>query len=221
MTKFFLGLVLLMVAMIPCAAQKHRSDPLSDLEIDQLRDAAQEPEARLKLYIAFARTRLEKLRQIQSDPKATDKDEQIRGALQDFTDIYDELDGNVDTFADRGDDLRKALKSVIEADTEFGSKLRAFKLSLENAREQAEKYDFLLGTAMEAVDNAAKDHRDLLAEQDVKFKNKKNKAHKESVRGEYNRLWCIGLVPHLKGDRRTKMREARAGQCVIAPVCGC
>jgi chromosome segregation ATPase len=179
MTKFFLGSVLLMVAMIPCAAQKHRPDPLSDLEVDQLRDAAQEPEARLKLYIAFARTRLEKLRQIQSDPKATDKDkdEQIRGALQDFTDIYDELDGNVDTFADRGDDLRKALKPVIEADTEFGSKLRAFKLSLENAREQAEKYDFLLGTAMEAVDNAAKDHRDLLAEQDVKFKNKKNKAH--------------------------------------------
>ena len=90
----------------------------------------------------------------------------------------------MDTFADRGDDLRKALKPVIEADTEFGSKLRAFKLSLENAREQAEKYDFLLGTAMEAVDNAAKDHRDLLAEQDVKFKNKKNKAHKESARGE-------------------------------------
>jgi hypothetical protein len=184
MTKFFLGLVLLMVATIPCTAQKRRPDPLSDLEVDQLRDAAQEPEARLKLYIAFARTRLEKLRQIQSDPKATDKDEQIRGALQDFTDIHDELDGNVDTFADRGDDLRKALKPVIEADTEFGSKLRAFKLSLENAREQAEKYDFLLGTAMEAVDNAAKDHRDLLAEQDVKFKNKKNKAHKESARGE-------------------------------------
>ena len=184
MTKFFLGLVLLMVAMIPCAPQKHRSDPLSDLEIDRAKRTAKADEFRLKLYIAFARTRLEKLRQIQSDPKATDKDEQIRGALQDFTEIYDELDGNVDTFADRGDDLRKALKSVIEADTEFGSKLRAFKLSLENAREQAEKYDFLLGTAMETVDSAAKDHRDLLAEQDVKFKNKKNNAHKESARGE-------------------------------------
>jgi len=57
-------------------------------------------------------------------------------------------------------------------------------LSLESSREEAEKYDFLLGTAMEAVDSAAKDHRDLLAEQDVKFKNKKSKAHKESARGE-------------------------------------
>ena len=186
MIKLLAASALLVAATLPCLAQQHHRDPLSDLEIDQLRDAAQEPEARLKLYIAFARTRLEKLRQIQSDPKATgnEKDEQIRGVLQDFTDIYDELDENVDTFADRGDDLRKALKPVIEADTEFGSKLRAFKLSLENSREQAEKYDFLLGTAMEAVDNAAKDHRDLLAEQDEKFKNKKTKPHKEAARGE-------------------------------------
>jgi hypothetical protein len=186
MIRLLIGFVLFGAAISPCTAQKHRADPLSDLEVDQLRDAAQDPEVRLKLYIAFARARLEKLRQIQADPKATaaDKDDQIRGALQDFTGIYDELDENVDTFADRGDDLRKAVKPVIEADTEFGSKLRAFKLSLENSREQAEKYDFLLGTAMEAVDSAAKDHRDLLAEQDVKFKNKKNKSNKNSARGE-------------------------------------
>ena len=184
MIRLAISVLLLTAAALPCAAQQHRRDPLTDLEIDQLRDAAQEPEARLKLYIAFARARLEKLQQIRSDPKITDKDQQIRAALQDFTQIYDELDENVDTFADRGDDLRKAVKPVIEADTEFGSRLRAFKLSLESSRDEAEKYDFLLGTAMEAVDSAAKDHRDLLAEQDVKFKNKKNKAHKESARGE-------------------------------------
>jgi hypothetical protein len=178
------ALIFLTAMALPSPAQQHRRDPLTDLEIDQLRDAAQEPEARLKLYIAFARARLEKLQQIRSDPKITDKDQQILGALQDFTEIYDELDENVDTFADRGDDLRKAIKPVIEADTEFGSKLRAFKLSLESSRDEAEKYDFLLGTAMEAVDSAAKDHRDLLAEQDVKFKNKKNRPRKESARGE-------------------------------------
>jgi len=180
MIRLAISVFLLATSALSCAAQ-HRRDPLSDLEIDQLRDAAQEPEARLKLYIAFARARLEKLQPIRSDPKITDKDQQIRAALQDFTEIYDELDENVDTFADRGDDLRKAIKPVIEADTEFGSKLRAFKLSLESSRDEAEKYDFLLGTAMEAVDTAAKDHRDLLAEQDQKFKNKKNKAHKETA----------------------------------------
>lgn len=184
MTKLLLSLMVF-ACVVSCAAQRHRRDPLTDAEVDQLRDTAQEPEARLKLYIGFARNRLENLRQVQADPKVSsaDKDQQIRAALQDFTDIYDELNENVDTFSDRGDDLRKALKPVIEADTEFGSKLRAFKLSLETARQDSEKYDFLLGTAMEAVDSSAKDHRDLLAEQEVKFKNKKVKAHKESARG--------------------------------------
>lgn len=161
-------------------AQPHRRDPLTPLEVDKIRDSAMEPEVRLKLYVEFARARLDKLQQARSDPKltATDKDEQTKAAIQDFTDVYDELDENVDTFADRGNDLRKALKPVIEADTEFGAKLRAFKLSLANSREEAAKYDFLVGSALEAVDAGGKDHRDLLAEQEVTFKNKKDKSHK-------------------------------------------
>lgn len=168
-----------LAALQPCRAQEHKHDPLNDLEIDQLRDAAQEPEVRLKLYVGFARTRLEKMQQIQADPKVTDKDQQILAELQDFTDIYDELDDNVDTFDDRGDDLRKALKPVIEADTEFGSRLRAFRLSLANLPKELQALNFQLGTALDAVDSAAKDHRDLLAEHEEKFKNKKEKSHKD------------------------------------------
>jgi len=172
--------VLLLIGMDAVAQQKR--DPLNDLEIEKIRDAAQTPDVRLKLYVDFARARLDKLQQVRSDPKATDRDGQTHDALQDFLDIYDELDDNVDTFADRGDDLRKALKPVIEADTEFGSKLRAFKSSLASSREEAAKYDFLLGAALDAVDGGAKDHRDLLAEQEEKFKNKKEKPHKEDRR---------------------------------------
>ena len=94
-------------------------------------------------------------------------------ALQDFLDVYDELGTNVDTYADRGDDLRKALKPVIEADTEFGSKLRAFKSSLGGTPESAKDFTFLLGSALEAIDAGMKDHRDLLAEQEETFKHKK------------------------------------------------
>ena len=78
----------------------------------------------------------------------------------------------MDTYADRGSDLRKALKPVIEADTEFGAKLRAFKSSLGNSQE-ARGDDFLIGSALDAVDSGAKDHRDLLAEQEETFKHKK------------------------------------------------
>jgi hypothetical protein len=176
MTKAAFTILLLATLAVPSFTQQHHRDPLNDLEIEKIRDAAQEPEIRLKLYIEFSRARLDKLQQVHSDPKAADRDQQMRAAIQDFADVYDELTLNVDTFADRGEDLRKALKPVIEADTEFGSKLRAFKSSLTS--NEAQGYEFLLGSALSAVDSGAKDHRDLLAEQEETFKHKKKQEHK-------------------------------------------
>jgi hypothetical protein len=180
MTRLAIAALLLLATS--ATGQQHKRDPLNDLEIDKIRDAAQTPDVRLKLYVEFARARLDKLQQVRSDPKITNRDEQMHDALQDFLDIYDELDDNVDTFADRGEDIRKPLKPVIEADTEFGSKLRAFKSSLASSREEAAKYDFQVGAALDAVDGGAKDHRDLLAEQEEKFKSKKKPQHKEEER---------------------------------------
>ncbi len=176
--KSLLFLVVTFCLPVACA-QSHHRDPLTDAEIDKIRDTAQVPEERLKLYVGFARTRLDKLQQVHADTKATDREDQTRDALQDFLDVYDELNINVDTYADRGDDLRKPLKFVIEADTEFGAKIRAFKSSLGSSQE-ARDDDFLIGSALEAVDGAAKDHRSLLAEQEEAFKHKKKQGHKEA-----------------------------------------
>lgn len=178
--KYFLPL--LVVSSVLLSAQTHHHDPLTNLEVDKIRDAAQLPDVRLKLYVEFSRARLEKLEQAHANPKATDREQQTRDALQDFVDVYDELDTNVDTYADRGTDIRKALKFVIEADTEFGAKIRAFKSSLGSTQE-ARDDDFLVGSALEAVDSGAKDHRDLLAEQEEAFKHKK-KGQKDSARSE-------------------------------------
>jgi hypothetical protein len=176
-----IALAFLLVPASLVFAQQNRRDPLNDLEVDKLRDAAQDPDIRLKLYVEFARTRLDKMQQVHADPKAQDRDEQTKSALQDFIDIYDELQDNIDTFADRKDDLRKALKPVIESDTEFGSKLRAFKSSLATSPQEAGKFDFLLGTALSAVDDGAKNDRELLAQQEETFKHKKKTDHKDNA----------------------------------------
>jgi len=181
MTKRRLTVPLLLLLAVTSAGQQHRSDPLTGPEIDKVRDAAQMPEIRLKLYVEFVRVRLDKLQQAHSDTKAPDHQQQMRNALQDFLDVYDELGVNVDTFADRGTDIRKALKPVIEGDTEFGSKLRAFKSSLAGQSDEEKSYSFLLSTALEAVDAGAKDHRELLAEQEETFKHKKKPEHKEAA----------------------------------------
>jgi hypothetical protein len=164
-----LGLAMLLLSTV--WAQTRR-DPLNPNEQDELRDAAQDPGERLKLYILFARTRLTALEQVRADPKATDRAQQTRDRLQDFLDVYDELNDNIDTFVERKADLRKPLRAIIEADTEFQAKLRALKSSADASKDQA-KYDFLLSNVLDAVDGGVQDHRQLLGEQEEAAKHKK------------------------------------------------
>jgi hypothetical protein len=165
-------LALAMLLLSTAWAQRRR-DPLNPLEEDQLRDAAQDPAERLKLYIVFARTRLTSLEQMRADPKVTDRAQQTRDRLQNFLDVYDELNDNLDTFVERKADIRKPLKAVIEADTEFQAKLRALKSSVDANKDESKQYDFLLTNVLDAVDGGLQDHRQLLNEQEEAAKHKK------------------------------------------------
>jgi hypothetical protein len=160
--------------VITATAQKH-PDPLNQLEIDKLRDTAQDPLERLKLYVEFARARLQAVDQARSDPKVTDRGAETHDRLRDFLDIFDELNDNVDTFADRKEDLRKALKVVIEGDSEFQSKLRALKDAAGVSPGELKAYGFLLTNAIETVDSSIEDHRQLLDAQVEAAKQKKKK----------------------------------------------
>jgi predicted nucleic acid-binding Zn-ribbon protein len=166
------GLALTMLLLSSLWAQR-RQDPLNPLEQDQLRDAAQDPAERLKLYIEFSRTRLTSLEKMRVDPKVTDRAQQTRDRLQDFLDVYDELNDNIDTFVERKADLRRPLKTLIEADTEFQAKLRALKSSADANKDEARQYDFLLTSVLDTIDSSVQDHRQLLSEQEEAFKHKK------------------------------------------------
>lgn len=165
--------LVLALSLLSTVWAQRRRDPLNPNEADQLRDAAQEPAARLKLYILFARTRLASLEQVRSDPKVADRGKQTHDRLQDFLDVYDEMNDNIDTFVERKSDLRKPLKAVIEADTEFQAKLRALKSSLDANKEEASQYDFLLTNVLETIDSSIQDHRQLLKEQEEEAGRKK------------------------------------------------
>lgn len=165
----FLQLALLVV---PLAGQRRR-DPLSPLEIDQLRDAMLEPDQRLKLYVQFSRDRITKLEQMRADPKTADRGQQTHDMLQDFLTLYDELNDNIDMYVGRKNDIRKPLKLVIEADNEFQSRLRAVKDAAHADPKEAKQYEFLLTDALDNVDASALDHRKTLAEVEEYMKRKK------------------------------------------------
>lgn len=153
------------------SAQRHR-DPLTQPEIDKIRDTSWEPKLRLPLYVDFARARLVKLEQIRSDPKSADRARQTHDLLDDFQLLYDELNDNIDTYVDRHDDIRKPLKTIIDADTEFQAKLRALK-DADVSREEAERYEFVLNNAVETVDASTEDHKKLLQDQEEQAKHKR------------------------------------------------
>jgi len=164
-----------LLLLSPLRAEEKR-DALTPPEVDQLRDTAMDPDLRLKLYVAFARARLVALEKARSDPKTADRGLATHDGLQDFLDVYDELNDNIDTYVGRKSDLRKVLKTVIDGDTEFQAKLRALRDDANARKEEMEHYEFLLTNALETLDNSVQDHRQLLSEQEEAAKQKKKAA---------------------------------------------
>jgi hypothetical protein len=176
LTGICLSFLLLVAGM--AGAQRHR-DPFTRAEIDQIRDASWEPQQRLGLYVKFARDRLVALEQMRSDPKTKNRARETHDRLDDFLLIYDELNDNIDTYVDRQNDIRKPLKLIIEADTEFQAKLRGLKDAADVPPQEASQYEFVLTNAIETLDTSAEDHRKLLVEQES-LKHRKKTDSKES-----------------------------------------
>jgi len=153
-------------------AQRHR-DPLTQAEIDKIRDASWEPKQRLTLYVQFTRERLVKLEEMRNDPKVKDRARQTHDRLDDVQLLYDELNDNIDTYVDRKDDIRKPLRVIIDADTEFQAKLRALKDAAGVPAEEFRQYEFVLTNVLDTVDTATEDHRKLLADQEELARHKK------------------------------------------------
>ena len=108
-----------------------------------------------------------------ADPKTKNRAQQTHDQLDDFLLIYDELNDNIDTYVDRKNDIRKPLKSIIDADTEFQAKLLALRDAAEVSPEEVKQYEFVLSNALDTVDSAAEDHQQTLADQEEAAKHRK------------------------------------------------
>jgi len=166
-------LLLLLLASSTLPAQFRERDPLTKQEAADLADVKQEPEKRLDLFVKYARIRLSSVEQTRNDPKAQDRGQKLHDLLEDFTTIVDEMSDNIDDYSDKRDDIRKPLKKVIDADTEFQIRLKNFKqasatpASASSApANDASDYTFALQNAIEAVNANADDARKILEDQE-------------------------------------------------------
>lgn len=174
------ALFLLILLALPLAAQRRR-DPLTDAETDQLREVADQPEARVKMWVKFIRARMVALDQIRSDPKfAAERSQRTRDLLVDVANMVDEMDDNVDNYARQKSDIRKALKEVVELDSELQLKLRGIQEATDPAsQKELADYKFVLQNAVESVNESAANTRDTLQEQNEQFSKKKDEEKKK------------------------------------------
>lgn len=76
-------------------AQAHR-DPLNDNEADQIRNAADDPEKRVGLLLTFARARLNAFEESRRG-NAPDRSQTMYQQLQEYADIVQEIEDNLDS----------------------------------------------------------------------------------------------------------------------------
>jgi hypothetical protein len=179
-THWFTGLVFLICFLPQLALTQTRGrDPLNEKEIDQMREVADYPDKRLELMISFVRARVNSIDQLRTDAKnAKDRPMQVHDLLQDISSLLDEIDDNVDMYSSHKTDMRKGLRLLIEADSEWALKLR--ELKEKSPPEELEQYSFVLTNAIEAVSDGADSAREELQKQNELAKEKKlNKVYSE------------------------------------------
>jgi hypothetical protein len=160
-------LVVLALGMSSSFAVAQTHDALTEKEADALRETAQEPNRRLHLLVTYAKARMEAIEHLRSDQNmAAVQADQVSTLLDDVASIIDEIDENLADYDKKGEDIRKALREVIEADTDFQLKLRAIK---DTAPEGVKKQNsFGVENALESVNSSADAARAMLDDENAK-----------------------------------------------------
>ncbi len=137
--------------LLVCAACgfAQERDFLTADEVDQIREV-QEPNARLKLYILFARTRLALLEQFLSKEK-TGRAALIHDTLEDYTHIIEAIDTVADDALVRKLPLDVGMKEVATAEAEMLTKLQKIE---DAAPKDLSRFEFALKNAIDTTSDS-------------------------------------------------------------------
>jgi len=151
------------------SAPQAQNDPLTEDEVQQIRDNAIHPDERIRLYMKFIGQRLEAIRQLVADRDAPNRAAEIRAKLEEFTSLCDEIQDNLDTYDSDHADIRKSLKDLVAASGRWPDFLRGLPAN--------PTYEFSQKTAVEAAQSASDEAKHLTTEQDVYFDVHKKERH--------------------------------------------
>lgn len=167
--------MMLVALALPLLGQR---DFLTSNEADQVR-LAQEPNDRMKLYMQFARQRLDQVEQLLSADKPG-RSALVHDLLEDYSKIIEAVDTVADDALRRKVPIDMGNTAVLSAEKEMGERLH----KLEDAKpKDLTRYQFVLTQAIETTEDSAD-----LSQQDLKqratevtAKDKKEQKERQSM----------------------------------------
>jgi hypothetical protein len=154
--KLFCSALVILLASSLARAQNR--DFLTGDEVDQIREA-QDPNARLQLYVQFAKVRIALVEQLLSKEKPG-RTAIIHDTLDDYSHIIEAIDTVADDALKRKLDITEGMKLVAAAEKEMAESLS--KLDANPQKDYA-RYEFVLKQAIETTEDSAE-----LSAQDLK-----------------------------------------------------
>jgi hypothetical protein len=170
--------VTISLVAVGVAAGQPQRDFLTVDEADQVR-LVQEPNERLKLYVSFARQRLELLRQLFANEKPG-RSAMIHDTLEDYTRIIEAIDTVADDSLKRKLPIDLGIAEVVTAEKEMVEALKGFE---ESKPKDYSRYQFALTQAIDATQDSLE-----LSQEDLKTRGQAVEARAAEERKERESL---------------------------------
>jgi hypothetical protein len=180
---------------LPLAAQR---DFLTADEASQIRETAQDPNARLKLYVHFAKQRVDMVKSLLAKEKAG-RSILVHDALEEYTKIVDAIDDVIDDAVKRKADLTVGLALVKSDEVEILADLEKIQ---DAGPKDIARYQFVLKQAIDTTSDSLE-----LAKQDISVRAADVKARDDKEKKETEAL----MQPRdLEAKKQAEKKEAEA-----------
>jgi len=119
------ALLLLALASSPRLRAQDDDDTMSQKEIESLRDAAYIPTNRIVAFERILNTREQQIEQLLAKPHHVGYSQDMHDYIDQFASIADEFNDNLDDYASKHRDIRKALPKLLSDIERWSTTLRA------------------------------------------------------------------------------------------------